>query len=67
MHLSAKQKPYWRKLQQQKVITRYDYHAARMIGTSFFVDENGHVIVDGFRYSTMLEDYFWPELDELDM
>ena len=39
-----------------------------MIGPYFFVDENDrHVIVNGERYRAMLEDYLWPELDELDI
>ena len=34
----------------------------------FFVDENDrHVTVNGERYRAMLEDYLWPELDELDI
>ena len=33
-----------------------------------FVDENDrHVTVNGERYRAMLEDYLWPELDELDI
>jgi len=34
----------------------------------FFVDENDrHVTVNGNRYRVMLEDYFWSELDGLDI
>ena len=39
-----------------------------MIGPYFFVDENDrHVTVNEERYSARLEDYLWPELDELDI
>ena len=39
-----------------------------MIGPYFFVDENDrHVTVNRERYHAMLEDYLWPELDELDI
>ena len=39
-----------------------------MIGPYFFVVENDrHVTVNGERYRAMLEDYLWPELDELDI
>ena len=39
-----------------------------MIGPYFFVDENDrHVTANEERYRAMLEDYLWPELDELDI
>ena len=39
-----------------------------MIGPYFFVEENDrHVTVNGEHYRAMLEDYLWPELDELDI
>ena len=44
------------------------FHARGVIGPYFFVDENDrHVTVNGERYRAMLEDYLWPELDELDI
>ena len=34
----------------------------------FFVDENDrHVTVNGERYRAILEDYLWPEMDEIDI
>jgi len=39
-----------------------------VIGPYFFVDENDrHVTVNENRYRAMLEDYFWLELDGLDI
>ena len=39
-----------------------------MIGPYFFVYVNDrHVTVNGERYRSMLEDYLWPESDELDI
>ena len=55
-------------LQPQKVTVWCGFHAGGVIGAYFFVDENArHVTVNGERYRAMLEDYLWPELDELDM
>ena len=55
-------------LHSQKVTVWCSFHAGGVIGPYFFVDENDHhVAVYGERYRAMLEDYFWPELDELDI
>ena len=55
-------------LHPQKVIVWCGFHAGGVIGPYFFVDENNrHVTVNGERYRAMLEDYLWPELDELDI
>ena len=52
----------------QKVTVWCGFHAGGVIGPYFFVDENDrHVTVNGERYRAMLEDYLWPELDELDI
>jgi len=54
-------------LHPQKITVWCGFHAAGVIGPYFFVDENDrHVTVNGERYRVMLEDYLWPELDELD-
>ena len=53
-------------LHPQKVTVWCGFHAAGVIGPYFFVYENDrHVTVNGERYRAMLEDYLWPELDEL--
>lgn len=55
-------------LHPQKITVWCGFHAAGVIGPYFFVDENDrHVTVNGERYRVMLEDYLWPELDELDI
>ena len=55
-------------LHPQKVTVWCGFHAGGVIGPYFFVDENDRqVTVDGERYRAMLEDYLWPELDELDI
>ena len=55
-------------LRPQKVTVWCGFHAGGVIGPYFFVDENDrHVTVNGERYRAMLEDYLWPELDELDI
>ena len=55
-------------LYPQKVTVWCGFHAGGVIGPYFFVDENDrHVTVNGARYRAMLEDYLWPELDELDI
>ena len=55
-------------LHPQKVTVSCGFHARGVIGPYFFVDENDrHVTVNGERYRAMLEDYLWPELDELDI
>ena len=44
------------------------FHSGGVIGPYFFVDENDrHVTVNGERYRAILEDYLWPELDELNI
>lgn len=54
--------------QPQKVTVWCRFHAEGVIGSYFFVDKNDrHVTVNGVRYRAMLEDYFWPELDGLDI
>ena len=55
-------------LHPQKVTVWCGFHAGGVIGPYFFVDENDrHITVNGERYHAMLEDYLWPELDELDI
>ena len=55
-------------LHPQKVIVWCAFHAGGVIGPYFFVGENDrHVTVNGERYRAKLEDYLWPELDELDI
>ena len=55
-------------LHPQKVTVWCGFHAGGVIGPYFFVDENDcHVTVNGDRCRAMLEDYLWPELDELDI
>ena len=55
-------------LHPQKVTVWCGFHAGGVNGLYFFVDENDrHVTVNGERYRVMLEDYLWPELDELDI
>ena len=55
-------------LHPQKVTVWCDFHAGGVIGSYFLVDENDrHVTVNIERYRTMLENYLWPELDELDI
>ena len=55
-------------LHPQKVTVWCDFHAGGVIGPYFFVDENDrHITLNGERYRAMLEDYLWPELDELDI
>ena len=55
-------------LHPQKVSLWCGFHSGGVIGPYFLVDENDrHVTVNGERYCTMLEDYLWPELDELDI
>ena len=55
-------------LHLQKVTVWCGFHAGGVIGPYFFVDKNDrHVTVNGERYPTMLEDYLWTELDELDI
>ena len=55
-------------LHQQKVSVWCEFHAGGVIRPYFFVDENNrHVMVYGVRYRAMLEDFFWPELDGLDI
>ena len=51
-----------------KIIIRIKKNYKVTILEYFFVDENDrHVTVNGERYRAMLEDYLWPELDELDI
>ena len=46
----------------------YGFHAGGVIRPYFFVDENDrHVTVNGESYRAMLEDFLWPELDEIDI
>ena len=53
-------------LHPQKVTVWCGFHAGGVIGPYFFMDENDrHVTVNGERYRAMLEDYLWPELDNL--
>ena len=55
-------------LHPRKVTVWCGFLAGGVIGPYFFVDENDrHVTVNGERYRAMLEDYLWPELDELDI
>ena len=55
-------------LHPQQVTVWCGFHAGGVIGPYFFVDENDrHVTVNGERYRCMMEDYLWPELDELDI
>ena len=55
-------------LHPQKVSVWCGFHAGSVIGLYFFVDENNrHVMVNGVRYRALLEDYFWLELDGLDI
>ena len=55
-------------LHPQKVTVSCGFHAGGAIEPYFFVDENDrHVTVNGERYRAMMEDYLWPELDELDI
>ena len=55
-------------LHPQKVTVWCGFHAGGVIGPYFFVDEKErHVTVNGERYRAVLEDYLWPELDELDI
>ena len=55
-------------LHPHKVTVWCRFHAGGVIGPFSFVDENDrHVTVNGERYRAMLEDYLWPELDELDI
>ena len=55
-------------LHPQKVTVWWGFHAGGVIGPYFSVDENDrHFTVNGERYRAMLEDYLWPELDELDI
>ena len=52
----------------KKVTVWCGLKAGVVIGPYLFVDENDcHVIVNRERYRTMLEDYLWSELDELDI
>ena len=54
-------------LHPQKVTVWWGFHARGVIGLYSFVDENDrHVAFNEERYRDMLEDYLWPELDELD-
>ena len=53
-------------LHPQKVTVWCGFHAGGVIGPYFFVDENDcHVTVNRERYRAVLDDYLWPELDEL--
>ena len=55
-------------LHPQKVTVWCGFHAGGVIGPYFCVHENDHhVTTNGERYRAMLEDYLWPELDELDI
>ena len=55
-------------LHPQKVTLWCGFHAGDVIGPYFFVDGNDrHVTVNGERYRAVLEDYLWPELDELNI
>ena len=60
--------PQGTSLHPQKVTVWCGFYAGGVIGPYFFVDENDcHVTVNGNRYCAMWEDYFWSELDGLDL
>lgn len=55
-------------LYPQKITVWCGFHAGGVIGPYFFVDDHDrHVTVNGERYRGMLENYFWPQLDDLDL
>lgn len=55
-------------LHPEKITVWCGLHAGGVIGPYFFVDgANRHVTVNGNRYRTMLTDYFWHELDGIDL
>ena len=55
-------------LHPQKVTVWCGFHAGGVIRPYFFVEENDrHVTVNGERYRAMLEDYLWPESDEIEI
>lgn len=55
-------------LHPQKITVWCGLWAGEVIGPYFFVDNQGqHVTVNGERYRSMITDYFWPELDGLDI
>ena len=55
-------------LHPQKITVWCGFHAGGVIGPYFFVDDaNRHVTVNGERYRTMIRDYFWPQLDDMDL
>ena len=55
-------------LHPQNVSIWCGFYAGDVIGPYFFVGENDcHVTVNGELYRAMLEDFLWPELDELDI
>lgn len=55
-------------LHPQKITVWCGLHAGGVIGPYFFVDDNDrHVTVNGQRYRAMITDYFWPELEDMDL
>ncbi|GFY47670.1 putative DD41D transposase [Trichonephila inaurata madagascariensis] len=55
-------------LHPQKITVWCGLHAGGIIGPYFFVDDSGrHVTVNGDRYRAMIIDYFWPELEYMDL
>lgn len=55
-------------LHPEKITVWCGFHAGGVIGPYFFVDDNDrHVTVNGQRYRAMIEDYFWPELEGMDI
>ncbi len=55
-------------LHPEKITVWCGLHAGGVIGPYFFVDdENRHVTVNGNRYRAMLTDYFWHELEGMDL
>ncbi|GFY71727.1 putative DD41D transposase [Trichonephila inaurata madagascariensis] len=52
----------------QKITVWCGLHASGVIEPYFFVDDSGrHATVNGDRYRVMIIDYFWPELEYMDL
>ena len=55
-------------LHPQKITVWCGLHAGGVIGRYFFVDDNDrHVTVNVNRYRAMITDYFWPELEDMNL
>lgn len=55
-------------LHPEKITVWCGLHAGGVIGPYFFVDDNDrHVTVNGNRYRDMINDFFWPQLNGMDL